>query len=88
MRKTDKETRRIRQYSNMHHPESCTDGLYFKKKSKQVIHFLQIAATYIAKIINIAEYRNTKYEEKHSVDIIQRQESNQQNTNLTTQQKI
>jgi hypothetical protein len=32
MRKIDKKSRRIRQYSNIHHPESCADGLYLRKE--------------------------------------------------------
>jgi len=34
MRKIDKKTRRIRQYSNTRYPEACTNGLYFKQKER------------------------------------------------------
>jgi hypothetical protein len=43
----------------MRHPEACTNRLYLKKR-KRGRNFLQIAATYKAEIINIAEYMNTK----------------------------
>jgi hypothetical protein len=58
-------------------PKPDMDTLYVNRR-EGAKGLLQIGATYKAKIINIAEYLNTKYIADQFVHIFKRHESNQQ----------
>jgi hypothetical protein len=62
IRKIGKETRNVLTMYKMHLPKADIDRLYVERKGRGR-GLLQIAATYEAKIINIAEYLNIKYVE-------------------------
>jgi len=53
----------------MYHPEAYIHRLYVKWKEGGR-RFLQIAATFKAELINIAEYLNTKYKDDQVVNIV------------------
>jgi hypothetical protein len=82
IRKVDMKTRKVLTIYKMHHPKTVIDGLYVKRKGGGT-GLLQTEATYQAKIINIAEYLNTKYREDQFASTVKSHESNQPNTNST-----
>jgi len=59
----------------MHHPKTDTYRLHVKRKGGGR-GLLQIEATHKAKIINTAEYLNTKCREDQLVNIVKSHESN------------
>jgi len=64
----------------MHHPKADIDRLYVNRKEGGR-GLVQVEAAYIAEIINIAEYLNTKYKEDQFVNIVKVHESIQLNMN-------
>jgi len=66
----------------MHQPKADIDRPYVKRK-EEGRGLLQTAVTYKAEIINISEYRNTKYAKDQFVNIVRNHESKQPNMNPT-----
>jgi len=66
----------------MHYPKADIDRLYVKRK-EEGRGLLQIEATYKAEIISTLEHFNKNYIEDHFVNIVNSNESNQPNINLT-----
>jgi hypothetical protein len=82
IRKIDRETRKVLTLYKMHHPIADIDRLYVKRKGGGRV-LLQIEVTYKAKIINFAEYFNTKYKEDQFINSVKSHESSQPNTDST-----
>jgi hypothetical protein len=82
IKEIDRKTRRILTVCKMHHPKADTDWLYVKWKEGGR-GLLQIEVARKAEITNIAEYLNTNYKEDQFVNIVNSEESTQQNMNST-----
>jgi hypothetical protein len=79
IKQIDRKTRKMLTTYKMHHPKADIDRLYVKRKGGRGL--VQVKAAYKAKIINIAEYLNTKYTEDQFVNIVKVHESTQPNMN-------
>jgi hypothetical protein len=66
----------LRMYK-LHHPKTDTDRQYVKMKEGGR-GLVQIAATYKAEIINIAEYLNKNYKEDQFLNVVKSHESTNQ----------
>jgi DNA-directed RNA polymerase subunit L len=76
----DRKIRNLLTMYKMHHPKADIDRLYVKRK-EGAQGLLQVEAAYKRKVINIAEYLNTKYKGEQFVNIVKNHESTQPNMN-------
>jgi uncharacterized membrane protein YgaE (UPF0421/DUF939 family) len=78
IKQTDNKTRKMLTMYKTHHPKADKDRLYVKRKEGGR-GLVQIESAYKTKIINIAEYLNTKYKGDQFVNIVKNHESTQPN---------